>query len=461
MDFTWQGEDEYSPGDASFTWLVIDANAYEPPSPPDFDWSATALYTPGDASFDWTPQDQSAPYTPPGSPAFSWDQAAAYTPGDASFTWEQSAPEPEPVEASLAASFAPPAATILAETPISGLLSGSLDPPAGLMSGGVGFAPLQSGAILALPSIDPDADQFWRVRIAVPASSGDLSLAIRGEPDSIGLDIYASTDPQDIFGGEFVQWDVEAGEAVFSDPDSGGVEWFFELYSTNTSQPTDPTTAEVFYSQDVEAAIATALAGPAFNARGLFDFTGLIDPLTTQLFYRCEVTADGLPPVDVRISSWQATVQEGRAIFLQAVVPAAQEAIDAILERAAADGSFAVYKGARELDGTVREALMATAPMDAPRIDRGPTRFTATLTGAAQLSFPTAPDPTVTRALAGARTISTDGGGTRVRADVDFLLRPGMFASADGETFRVSYINYFVNIGQQFMDVGERENGGG
>ena len=461
MDFTWQGEDGYSPGEASFTWLVIDANAYEPPSPPDFDWSATALYAPGDASFDWTPQDQSAPYTPPGSPAFSWGQTATYTPGDASFTWEQSAPEPEPVEASLAASFAPPAATILAETPISGFLSGTLAPPAGLMSGGVGFAPLQSGDNLALPPIDPDEDQVWRVRIAVPAGSTDLSFAIIGEPETLGLDIYASTDPQDIFGGESVFWDFAAGEAVFSDPDAGGVEWFFELYPSSTSTPSAPTTAEVFYSQDVEANIAAPLAAPAFSARGLFDFTGLIDPLTTQLFYRCEVTADGLPPVEVRISSWQATVQEDRATFLQAVVPAAQDVIDAILERAAADGSFAVYKGARELDGTVREALMATAPMDAPRIDRGPTRFTATLTGAAQLSFPSAPDPTVTRVLGGTRTISTDGGGTRVRADVDFLLRPGMLASADGETFQVSYINYFVNVGQQFMDVGERENGGG
>lgn len=60
------------------------------------------------------------------------------------------------------------------------------------------------------------------------------------------------------------------------------------------------------------------------------------------------------------------------------------------------------------------------------------------------------------RALTGVRSLSQYGSLTRVRADIDWLLRPGMTALAGGRTLNVAYINYYVSGNQAYMDVGER-----
>lgn len=183
------------------------------------------------------------------------------------------------------------------------------------------------------------------------------------------------------------------------------------------------------------------------------NWTSVVDPIVDQLYYSCVVTgvADSTDDLRLPISSWQATVQNGRADYVQAVVPAVVDLVDAINDRP--NGEIVIYRGARSPDGSKREVEMARAPLGQFRIDRGPFRATGTLSGYAETS--TNADPS-TRALTGLRSLSIDSSGVRARTDIDWLLRPGMMASVGGYAFEVSYINYYVGNNQAYMDVGER-----
>lgn len=183
------------------------------------------------------------------------------------------------------------------------------------------------------------------------------------------------------------------------------------------------------------------------------NWTVVVDPIVDQLYYACVVTgaADALPDLRLPISSWQATVQNGRADYVQAVVPAIMDLVDAIGARS--NGEIVIYRGARSPDGSEREIEMARAPLEQFRIDRGSFRATGTLSGYAAIT--TNADPS-TRTLTGLRSLSIDGSGVRARTDIDWLLRPGMMASVGEYAFEVSYINYYVGNNQAYMDVGER-----
>jgi hypothetical protein len=192
------------------------------------------------------------------------------------------------------------------------------------------------------------------------------------------------------------------------------------------------------------------------RAYGINDWTGTV-PRTAQIYYRAELRKNGqiLP---LRISSWQATIQADRSSYLQAVVPAATDYIDQIVDMGL-DSELVIVRGALLTDGITRELDMASVPLGQLPYQRGHTRATVTLSGYGRVVFENideeAPPAGGVRALDDVQTISTQGG-TRVRASVDWLLRPGMVASADGLQFNVSYINYYVNRNGEFMDVGER-----
>ena len=203
-------------------------------------------------------------------------------------------------------------------------------------------------------------------------------------------------------------------------------------------------------------AIATApspLGEP--RARMINDWTNTIPP-TAQIYYRAELRHAG-GTVKLPISSWQATIQIDRASFLQAVVPAAETYIDDIIE-AGLDSELAIVRGVRVGDED-RELDMASVPLGQMPYQSGPQRSTVTLSGYGAIAFEAvdgeAPPSGTVRSLTEVQTISTQGG-TRVRAGIDWLLRPGLIAEADGVQFNVSYINYYVNAANAFMDVGER-----
>jgi hypothetical protein len=182
------------------------------------------------------------------------------------------------------------------------------------------------------------------------------------------------------------------------------------------------------------------------------DFTDLLDPHQPDR-YVMDLLVDGAR-VRAPISSWQATIQDGRANFVQCVVPAATPYMSAIN----AATSVVVSRRSQTRAGEWIEYEMARAPVQTTSYDRGPYRGTATISGytaAVELSE-AEPPARYDRALPGVRSISVGGGGVRARCAIDWLLRPGHRASADGETFVVSYINYYVNANDSYCDVGER-----
>ena len=175
-----------------------------------------------------------------------------------------------------------------------------------------------------------------------------------------------------------------------------------------------------------------------------------IDLVASQIYYACEIDDGVLDVIRPPISSWQATVQAGRASYAQAVIPAATAWVGAITDRSA--GEFVIYRGVRYPNGDTQEAELARAPLGDVRPIQGPTNFTLTISG---YSVIPPPQGALTRTLANVRGEST-GGGFRVRCDIDWFLRPGHTAVSRGTSFTVSYINYYVNASDQYMDVGER-----
>lgn len=182
------------------------------------------------------------------------------------------------------------------------------------------------------------------------------------------------------------------------------------------------------------------------------DFTGLLDPTLADRYVMDLIGPGGT--VRVPISSWQATIQSARANFVQCVVPAATPYMSAIN----AASEFVVLRRSQTRDGDWVEHEMARAALQTTSYDRGPYRGTATLSGytAAVALSQDAPPVVYSRALPGVRSISVGDGGVRARCAIDWLLRPGHTASADGETFVVGYINYYVNANDSYCDVGER-----
>jgi hypothetical protein len=154
------------------------------------------------------------------------------------------------------------------------------------------------------------------------------------------------------------------------------------------------------------------------------------------------------------ISSWQATLQTGRSNYVQVVIPAVLPLVDAINVAT----EFSVIRSAVLPDGSSIEYEMARAPTQVARFDRGPARYTCTMTGYSP-GFATDEEPSsaTDRTLPSVRSISTSSGGVRVRCGVDWLLRPGQRAIIpQGGNFIAAYINYYVGNNDAYMDVGER-----
>ncbi len=186
--------------------------------------------------------------------------------------------------------------------------------------------------------------------------------------------------------------------------------------------------------------------GRAYN-----DFTGAVDPASTLAYVADLITPDGI--VRVPISSWQATLQTDQACYGQMVVPAIFEQLESVTSATEA----IVYRKAALTGGGNVEQIMLRFPVETRSLSQGSTNYTAVLSGYFD-AFPGESDlpAEMTRDMLGVRSISEDGGGTRLRCDVDWLLRPGMKARYGSTEIDVSYINYYVPGSDQYMDIGER-----
>lgn len=208
--------------------------------------------------------------------------------------------------------------------------------------------------------------------------------------------------------------------------------------------------AEIVARQPVAAHVSAD--GPLGSALvlGLHDFSVFVEGLAT--FYVMDMDTPG-GTVRAPISSWQATLQTGSANYLQCVIPACAPYLDDINEAT----SFTVSRRAVLANGTVLEYAMASAPVDNTSISRGTSNYTAVLDGyGAALTADADPSTALDRTLRDVRTVFNQASGVRVRCGVDWLLRPAQRAYLGDTPFIVSYINYYVSDGDQYMDVGER-----
>ena len=180
------------------------------------------------------------------------------------------------------------------------------------------------------------------------------------------------------------------------------------------------------------------------------DFSSSINPITDQEYYACDIFSDGNHVMRLPITSWQATIQNDRASYVQAVVPAASDIVGLIADLP--NSELLILKGVNRLGVTsVLESEMARSPIQTVSYQEGPTNQTLTISGYSRYS-PTTPS---TRELKNLRSISS-GSSLRVRASIDWFLRPGDTATFRSKSMTVAYINYYVNRSDQFMDVGER-----
>jgi hypothetical protein len=179
------------------------------------------------------------------------------------------------------------------------------------------------------------------------------------------------------------------------------------------------------------------------------DFTGVLGDSITRWVMDLITPAGTLR---VPISSWQATLQSGSSSYVQCVVPACLNWVDAINTAT----EFVIYRRA-DVPGTALsiEYEMARSLAEQARFNQGSQRYTCTLSGypdafAEDLDPPVAYD----RTLTGVRSISS-GSGLRVRCAVDWLLRPGHRAYVGAVPFVVRFINYYALESDSYMDVGE------
>lgn len=201
---------------------------------------------------------------------------------------------------------------------------------------------------------------------------------------------------------------------------------------------------------DARVAVASPLGTALID--GLHDFSAAI-PAGTPSRYLCDLfTPAGT--VRVPISSWQATLQVGQSDYVQAVIPACGDYV-AALEAAT---EFAISRAVTLDDGMEIEYEMARSDLEQLSLARGARRYTATISGYGdpQAIDPDADNPARARTLQGVQTLTVQGGYARVRCAIDWLIRPGNFATADGRVIVADYINLYVSDGQAFMDVGER-----
>lgn len=222
-------------------------------------------------------------------------------------------------------------------------------------------------------------------------------------------------------------------------------------FSFATSSATSPLASAVVRAVMGGRAIGSApsVLGSA-SAAANHDFTVALGDVTARYLMDL-VTPGGL--VRVPISSWQGTLQTGAKCYVQAVIPASTQYADAIN----AASEFVISRAAVLPSGLTVEQEMARAPVSA-QFDRGSMRETCTISGYADgFAESTNPPAEYDRTLANIRSMSSGAGGMRARCAVDWLLRPGQRAFANGVPMIADYINYYAPTGgDSYMDVGER-----
>jgi len=276
---------------------------------------------------------------------------------------------------------------------------------------------------------------------APAVGSVDLSGSTPPSSDPEGI-INSALDFVADFQGGFVTGQIDA--------DLGFTAQFTSVQGAGGSVDTSFDFSAAFEG-NTASLFGSISAGLDFSAQfaGFQDWTATLPATRLQEFYTLTIT--GSPDMTFKISSWQATMNQGeRRNYLQAVIPAAADIIGQISSRSS--GELIISKGYRLDDGTERAEEILRSKFETFRYDRGPRNFTVTVSGYA----PASPAQKATRILKGVRSLSLTDGKLRARCDIDLFLKPGMTVEALGESFTASYINFFVSSADKFCEVSQR-----
>lgn len=319
--------------------------------------------------------------------------------------------------------------------------------------------------------------------VAATRDSGTLRLFLDGALEGsvantnnftgvdTGVGGYTGAPTNSTFRGYIDEVRVTKGHARYISAFTAPTEAFSDARSAlvEISGPLQSPAATGAYLVGGYTAVSGPLGSPAVLARrviaavvavpsplaaalvlALHDFTSLI--VGDRPIYVMDLTTpSGL--VRAPISSWQATLQVDFANYVQCVIPACEPYIDDINAATA----FTIYRRAVFQDGSFLEYVMASAPTGLTSISRGTSNYTAVISGyGAALPAVEEPPEALDRQLQDVRAIFSQPSGLRVRCGVDWLLRPAQRALLGATSFVVSYINYYVSDGDQYMDVGER-----
>lgn len=185
--------------------------------------------------------------------------------------------------------------------------------------------------------------------------------------------------------------------------------------------------------------------------RAAHDFTAQVKSNTSYYLAKLITPTE---EVMVPISSWQATLQLNVSNYVQCVVPAVLNHVQAINSAT----EFVILRTAVSDEGISVTQEMARTGINEARFTRGPYRYTCTLSGYSPGFAPGSQTGAIAdRTLEKVRSITSGNGGIRARCAIDWLLRPGMTARINDASITVAYINYYVGQGDAYMDVGERE----
>ena len=279
-----------------------------------------------------------------------------------------------------------------------------------------------------------------------------ITLSAKANEDDDWIEVLSFTDSEEWTDFQLREYDLAPDVRAAVNAPEGQIAASVSVTAYARAAATGPEGAiSVLALYPVRA--YAALSGPEGVLRAsLFnDFSGIL-PIEARIYYACELVAEGLPPLRVAISSWQATSQIEQASFAQIVIPGVLDLISDIQDYAAADGEFIVYRGAQLPNSDAKaESPLIRSPMQTLRFQRGPTNATLTVSGYTVL--PT-PDVVTTRILQNIRSQTLEPR-QRIRCDIDWFLAPGFTATALGDSFIVGWINFYANAQESYMDVGE------
>jgi hypothetical protein len=175
---------------------------------------------------------------------------------------------------------------------------------------------------------------------------------------------------------------------------------------------------------------------------------------TNQRIFRCILTGseDALDDLDLPMASFSAQVRNGDPTYLSCDIPNGSAYEAAILARV--NGDIIIRYGVRLPDGTEQLVEIARVNYESSPSERSGSVDTISLIGHKTTTF----NESKYWPISGLSYFTIDSEGKRrLRADIDFFLRPGDICQFDDDEMTVGEISYSVkaNPAQAVMEVSE------